>query len=192
MVYLDAITVPTGSFFKNIAKLAIWSTIEPGIGIIAASVATLRHLFQRLFKHRKMFGARWTVTAPTTSNTIACTTTITQELSHMNSEMSRQVSNVTTLQGSAAWVGKSLIDRSMAVEMRAYGMHDFDECTTLTEHDLASCDTTYRTRSSSSTVYQEQRTNMRYERSKSQSDTGALILQSVRSSSFGNSEIRKE
>lgn len=99
MVYLDANHRSTGAFFKNTSKLAIWSTIEPGVGIVAASAATLRRLFQHLFKTTTLFGAQTRRrSSAITPNTINCTTTIMQERTDMNGNMVRIISDTTTLQ----------------------------------------------------------------------------------------------
>jgi hypothetical protein len=52
-MYVSSITVPTGDFFVATSRLAIWSTVEPGIGIGVASVATLRPLFGRFLYHAR-------------------------------------------------------------------------------------------------------------------------------------------
>lgn len=39
----------TPDFLYNITDIAIWSTVEPGLGIVAASAATLRPLFRNFF-----------------------------------------------------------------------------------------------------------------------------------------------
>ena len=136
MVYLDTITVTTDEYFANTSNLAIWSTIEPGIGIIAASAATLRRLFQRFFKEPRLFGtlSRRSSGMP---NTINCTTTITQEHTAAPGSEMRLDSNATTLRGTESSTRKgSVAERSMADEMRAYGMTDFEECASVTEQDL--------------------------------------------------------
>lgn len=136
MIYLDSIIVPTGSFFKNISKLTIWSTIEPGVGITVASVATLRRLFQRIFKMSKLFGSRERQDSITPQG-ILCTTTITQEHEQIQGNVTGLGSDATALQGSGQTARRGpVVEESMAYEMRAYGMHDFDNCATVTERDL--------------------------------------------------------
>ncbi|KAL3419259.1 integral membrane protein [Phlyctema vagabunda] len=44
-------------FFYNTAKLTIWSTIEPGVGIIIGSLAALRPLFKSLLGKHTMFSS---------------------------------------------------------------------------------------------------------------------------------------
>ncbi|KAE9990370.1 hypothetical protein EG327_001508 [Venturia inaequalis] len=44
LFYLHTISYPTGDFFVNASKLSILCTIEPGVGITVASLATLAHL----------------------------------------------------------------------------------------------------------------------------------------------------
>ncbi|KAF2498898.1 hypothetical protein BU16DRAFT_558936 [Lophium mytilinum] len=46
-------------FFWNSAMAATWSTIEPGIGIIAASLATMHPLFRILFINARSFSSRY-------------------------------------------------------------------------------------------------------------------------------------
>ncbi|KAF2815709.1 uncharacterized protein BDZ99DRAFT_432408 [Mytilinidion resinicola] len=46
--YIDGLT-RTDDFFWNATNTAIWSTIEPGVGIIAGSLATMRPLFKSVF-----------------------------------------------------------------------------------------------------------------------------------------------
>lgn len=66
--------LPTTDFFKNSVDATIWATIEPGLGITAASFATLRPMMQWLFdsartlmgsQHSKSNGAA--VVAPSSS-----------------------------------------------------------------------------------------------------------------------------
>ena len=37
--------------------MSIWSTVEPGIGIVASSMATMRPLFVAFFSRSKLFGS---------------------------------------------------------------------------------------------------------------------------------------
>lgn len=48
MQYIDSLTNGT-DFLWATKDVAIWSTVEPGVGITAGSIATLRPLFQTLF-----------------------------------------------------------------------------------------------------------------------------------------------
>ncbi|OCK82007.1 hypothetical protein K432DRAFT_294167 [Lepidopterella palustris CBS 459.81] len=47
--YIDGLT-RTDDFFWNATNCAIWSTIEPGTGIIAGSLATMRPFFRLIFR----------------------------------------------------------------------------------------------------------------------------------------------
>jgi hypothetical protein len=51
-VYLEGL-LNYKEFFWSATNTAIWSTIEPGTGIIAISIATTRPLFRRVFRGRK-------------------------------------------------------------------------------------------------------------------------------------------
>lgn len=124
MVYLDSITVPTGDFFRNISKLAVWSTIEPGIGITVASLATLRRLFQKIFSSTKLFS-----TQRARSNSLA-PTIMTQE----RVGGPRLESDATAVADEAGLEMDR--EKSMGDEMRAYGMVDFEECSKYEEGDL--------------------------------------------------------
>jgi hypothetical protein len=136
MIYLDSITVPSGSFFKNNSKLAVWSTVEPGIGITVASLATLRRLFQIIFRDGKAFRLQPRLFAPTG---ITCMTTVTQVSNRYQETVTEtrfgsEATVVATLNGND---GTALAkEKSMADEMRAYGMKDFDQCATVTTKDL--------------------------------------------------------
>lgn len=44
-------------FLYSTTDVAIWSTVEPGIGITAAAMATLRPLFRTFLSRSKLFGA---------------------------------------------------------------------------------------------------------------------------------------
>ncbi|MCJ1366845.1 hypothetical protein MMC16_005975 [Acarospora aff. strigata] len=46
--FIDGLTKPE-DFLYNTLDVAIWSTVEPGVGIIAASIPTLRPLFKTFF-----------------------------------------------------------------------------------------------------------------------------------------------
>ncbi|KAF2429293.1 hypothetical protein EJ08DRAFT_572017, partial [Tothia fuscella] len=48
ITHIASITTTTGDFFDHVARLAIWSIIELGMGITVASLATLRPLFKGL------------------------------------------------------------------------------------------------------------------------------------------------
>jgi len=57
--YINGLSI-SPDFFWNAANISIWSTIELGTGIVAASLATLRPLFKRLFygaRHRVAYAA---------------------------------------------------------------------------------------------------------------------------------------
>ena len=160
LFYLDAITVTNNEYFKSTSKLAVWSTIEPGIGIMAASVATLRRLFQHIFKSPGLFGylSRRNSQAP---GTIACTTTIVQELTELEAPTkTRLASDATTLvalTGEGAGRKTSVAAKSMADEMRAYGMSDYDECANVMEQDLQNHDRYVKAENRKVHVYCEQR-----------------------------------
>lgn len=66
MIYLQPIAVPTGDFFVKINKLSLWSTVEPGVGITVASLATLRPLFSKLVERTRQTSiASYTSPSPT-------------------------------------------------------------------------------------------------------------------------------
>ena len=44
-------------FLYSTTNVAIWSTVEPGIGITAAALATLRPLFRSFLSRSKLFGS---------------------------------------------------------------------------------------------------------------------------------------
>jgi hypothetical protein len=44
-------------FLYSTTDVAIWSTVEPGIGLTASSLATLRPLFRTFFSRSKLFGS---------------------------------------------------------------------------------------------------------------------------------------
>ncbi|RDW89487.1 hypothetical protein BP6252_01519 [Coleophoma cylindrospora] len=46
----------TTDFLYGTTDVAIWSTVEPGIGLTAAAMATLRPLFRTFFSRSKLFG----------------------------------------------------------------------------------------------------------------------------------------
>ncbi|KAH8683351.1 hypothetical protein BGZ60DRAFT_217876 [Tricladium varicosporioides] len=56
-----------GDFLYSTSDVAIWSTVEPGIGIVASSMATLRPLFRTFFARSKLFGSRSTPAPPSGS-----------------------------------------------------------------------------------------------------------------------------
>ncbi|KAF2669983.1 hypothetical protein BT63DRAFT_227240 [Microthyrium microscopicum] len=100
--YVKSVMHPQEDFFINTKYLAIWSTIEPGVGIVVASLATLRPLFARCFattvtamrklsvvggtlllseKEKEKMGD--TIQHTTTSKTDhVVTTTVTEEIEH--------------------------------------------------------------------------------------------------------------
>lgn len=45
--YVNGLAVPQESFFQSATNIAIWSCIEPGVGIAAASIICLRPLFRK-------------------------------------------------------------------------------------------------------------------------------------------------
>jgi hypothetical protein len=45
--YVPGIAVPQGSFFASVTHIAVWSCIEPGIGIAAGCLICLRPLFKK-------------------------------------------------------------------------------------------------------------------------------------------------
>jgi hypothetical protein len=47
----------TEDFLWANTDVSIWSTVEPGIGIIASSMATMRPLFVAFFSRSKLFGS---------------------------------------------------------------------------------------------------------------------------------------
>jgi hypothetical protein len=47
----------TEDFLWANTDVSIWSTVEPGIGIIASSMATMRPLFIAFFSRSKLFGS---------------------------------------------------------------------------------------------------------------------------------------
>lgn len=48
--YVPRLAAATETFFMDANLIAIWSAVEPGLGIIASSLATLRPLFRGLFR----------------------------------------------------------------------------------------------------------------------------------------------
>jgi len=53
--YISQLTETT-DFLYTTTDVAIWSTVEPGIGITAAAIATLRPLFRRFLNRSHLFG----------------------------------------------------------------------------------------------------------------------------------------
>jgi hypothetical protein len=47
----------TEDFLWDNTDVSIWSTVEPGIGIVASSMATMRPLFVAFFSRSKLFGS---------------------------------------------------------------------------------------------------------------------------------------
>lgn len=45
--YVPGIGVPQGTFFSSVEHIAVWSCIEPGVGIAAGSLICLRPLFKK-------------------------------------------------------------------------------------------------------------------------------------------------
>ncbi|KAL3427053.1 hypothetical protein PVAG01_00562 [Phlyctema vagabunda] len=54
--YINQLT-ETSDFLFSTTDVAIWSTVEPGIGITAAAMATLRPLFQSFLARSKLLGS---------------------------------------------------------------------------------------------------------------------------------------
>jgi hypothetical protein len=135
MFYLDAIVNPSDDYFKRTCKLAIWSTIEPGVGINVASIACLRRLFQQVFTQSKAFGSRARQN-PMQPSRIECTTTITQEHRPKSVQTTRHTSQATTLVSPLEHQQKSSAVKSMAEEMRMYGLDDYDNAITVTRRDF--------------------------------------------------------
>ena len=48
--YIPRLATATETWFMDANLIAIWSAVEPGLGIIASSLATLRPLFRGLFR----------------------------------------------------------------------------------------------------------------------------------------------
>jgi hypothetical protein len=48
--YIPRLATATQTWFMDANLIAIWSAVEPGLGIIASSLATLRPLFRGLFR----------------------------------------------------------------------------------------------------------------------------------------------
>ncbi|QDS73988.1 hypothetical protein FKW77_008574 [Venturia effusa] len=60
--FIHGLAIPRAEFFLNARDIAIWSCLEPGIGIIAGSVVTLRPLIRRLvflFKNSSYSNSRF-------------------------------------------------------------------------------------------------------------------------------------
>ncbi|KIN03210.1 hypothetical protein OIDMADRAFT_119103 [Oidiodendron maius Zn] len=53
--YIHQLT-KTSDFLWDNTDVSIWSTVEPGIGIVASSMATMRPLFVAFFSRSKLFG----------------------------------------------------------------------------------------------------------------------------------------
>ena len=47
----------TEDFLWDNTDVSIWSTVEPGIGLVASSMATMRPLFVAFFSRSKLFGS---------------------------------------------------------------------------------------------------------------------------------------
>jgi hypothetical protein len=47
----------TEDFLWDNTDVSIWSTVEPGIGIVASSMATMRPLFVAFFSRSRLFGS---------------------------------------------------------------------------------------------------------------------------------------
>lgn len=48
--FIPSITAPTLSFFRTAAELGQWSVVEPGLGILAGCLMTMRPLFKRFLE----------------------------------------------------------------------------------------------------------------------------------------------
>ncbi|QDS72485.1 hypothetical protein FKW77_009989 [Venturia effusa] len=145
LLHLHTITVPTGEFFVNVSKLSIWSTIEPGVGITVASLATLRPLLSKLVKRTY----RSTATSPTVAaqtasggNTLArgpSMKTYTRGGSVGMSSDSTVVASSPVhpkegeISGFDRWTSKEEKVEDIEAEMRAYGMSNISTHTTLDE-----------------------------------------------------------
>jgi hypothetical protein len=55
MAYIKGLASTSLSFFVEATNTAIWSTVEPGLGIIAGSLATLRPLFRSFLRTVRTF-----------------------------------------------------------------------------------------------------------------------------------------
>lgn len=52
IAYINGLA-PSANFFAHAGSIGLWSLVEPGLGIVAASLATLRPLFKSCMEHVK-------------------------------------------------------------------------------------------------------------------------------------------
>lgn len=151
MLYLHTITVPTGEFFVNVSNLSVWSTIEPGVGITVASLATLRPLFSRIVeKTRRPSTASHTSPHQTSNGGNACTRAASMQ-TYVGDGSVGMSSDTTVIPPSPFHsMGGAFQDQpkygrrtskeenieDIEAEMRAYGMSDLGKCATLHEEDF--------------------------------------------------------
>lgn len=149
MLYLDTITVPTGQFFVNVHNLSVWSTIEPGVGITVASLATLRPLFSSLVeKTRRPSVASHTSPHMTASSGGKMSTGATSMQTYTGDGSIGMSSDTTVVAPSTRRPTDGTSPRydrrtskeekieDIEAEMRAYGMTDLSKPTTLDEEDF--------------------------------------------------------
>lgn len=148
MLYLHTISVPTGQFFVNVSNLSIWSTIEPGVGITVASLATLRPLFSSLVEKTRRPCATYHTSPHQTSSRgkpckhAASTQTYTGHDSLGMSSDTTVVALSPICPTSGPFpkhegrMGKDEKVEDIETEMRAYGMSDLSNPTTLDEEDF--------------------------------------------------------
>jgi hypothetical protein len=151
MLYLHSITVPTGEFFVNISKLSVWSTIEPGVGITVASLATLRPLLAKVVERtrRASVPSQSSQLNPsnahnTNMNPSSMTNHTRDDSVGMSSDTTIAPPGLHGLQGHTYKVSSKTSLRmsreesiqDIEAEMCAYGMSNFNSCATLDEENL--------------------------------------------------------
>ncbi|TLD18271.1 Aldehyde dehydrogenase [Venturia nashicola] len=148
MLYLHTISVPNEQYFVNVSNLSIWSTIEPGVGITVASLATLRPLFSSLVEKTRRSSVTFTASPHQTSSGddtrtgAASMQTYTGDGSLGTSSDTTVValSPITPNSGSFSKHEKRSSEHEkledIETEMRAYGMPGLGKTTTSDEADF--------------------------------------------------------
>ncbi|RDI80370.1 Aldehyde dehydrogenase [Venturia inaequalis] len=148
LFYLHTISYPTGDFFVNASKLSILCTIEPGVGITVASLATVRPLFTSLVeKSRRPWTTRHTSPHGIPSGGNTCTHAASSHIYKGNGALGTS-SDTTVVTLSPMYptsgpfskhdsqVGKEEKIEDIEAEMRAYGMSDLIKPTILDEGEF--------------------------------------------------------
>jgi hypothetical protein len=151
MLYLHTITVPTGEFFVNISKLSIWSTVEPGVGITVASLATLRPLFSKLVERtRRASNASYSSQHQSSSADNAYTHPASMKTQTRDDSVGMNSKSIIvspfphrllddTCQASSKYslpTSKEEKIEDIEAETRAYGMSGLNKCATLDEENF--------------------------------------------------------